>query len=125
MKMVIIDTNIIIRFLVRDSPILSKKAKEIFLNQNDILILDCVLLEVLYVLKSKIYNVQKVDGLNMIRKLKDYPNIHLENRELIELFIDIYKKNNISAIDSYLVARNHLKMNRVLTFDNKLKKLLI
>lgn len=123
--MVIIDTNIIIRFLVRDSPVLSKKAKEIFLNQNNILILDCVLLEVLYVLRSKIYNVHKEDGLNMIRRLKDYPNIYLENRELIELFIDIYEKNNISAIDSYLVARNHLKTDMVLTFDNKLKKLLI
>lgn len=123
--MVIIDTNIIIRFLVKDSPVLSKKAKEIFQNQNNILILDCVLLEVLYVLRSKIYKVHKKDGLIMIRRLKDYPNIHLENRELIELFIEIYEKNNISAIDSYLVARNHLKMNKVLTFDNKLMKLLV
>lgn len=55
--MIIIDTNIILRYLLKDSEKLSEKAIEI-IDNNKIYIPTEVIVEASYVLK-KIYNVKK------------------------------------------------------------------
>jgi len=123
--MVLIDTNIIIRILLNDNPLLFKKAKELIEKEEKLLVLDPIVFEVFYVLENKIYNTPKNEAVLSVRRFLKQKKVVLENKELIELTLEKYSTNNISIPDSYLLARSELNNDKLLTFDKKLNKLLV
>jgi predicted nucleic acid-binding protein len=123
--MVLIDTNIIVRILLNDNPLLFKRAKELIEKEEKLLVLDPIVFEVFYVLENNIYNTPKNEAILSVRRFLKQKKIVLENKELIELTLDKYNETNISVPDAYLLARNILNKDKVLTFDHKLNKLLI
>lgn len=123
--MVLIDTNIIVRILLNDNPLLFKRAKELIEKEEKLLVLDPIVFEVFYVLENNIYNTPKKEAILSVRRFLKQKKIVLENKELIELTLDKYNETNISVPDAYLLARNILNKDKVLTFDHKLNKLLI
>lgn len=123
--MVLIDTNIIVRILLNDNPLLFKKAKELIEKEEKLLVLDPIVFEVFYVLENKIYNTPKNEAVLSVRRFLKQKKVVLENKELIELTLEKYSTNNISIPDSYLLARSELNNDKLLTFDKKLNKLLV
>lgn len=123
--MVLIDTNIIVRVLLNDNPLLFKRAKELIEKEEEVLVLDPIVFEVFYVLENKIYNTPKNEAVLSVRRFLKQKKVFLENKELIELTLEKYSTNNISIPDSYLLARSELNNNKLLTFDKKLNKLLV
>lgn len=123
--MVLIDTNIIVRILLNDNPLLFKKAKELIEKEEKLLVLDPIVFEVFYVLENKIYNTPKNEAVLSVRKFLKQKKVVIENKELIELTLEKYSTNNISIPDSYLLARSELNNDKLLTFDKKLNKLLV
>lgn len=123
--MVLIDTNIIVRILLNDNPLLFKRAKELIEKEEEVLVLDPIVFEVFYVLENKIYNTPKNEAVLSVRRFLKQKKVFLENKELIELTLEKYSTNNISIPDSYLLARSELNNNKLLTFDKKLNKLLV
>lgn len=123
--MVLIDTNIIVRILLNDNPLLFKRAKELIEKEEKILVLDPIVFEVFYVLENNIYNTPKKEAVLSVRRFLKQRKVVLENKELIELTLDKYNETNISVPDAYLLARNILNKDKVITFDKKLNKLLI
>ena len=71
--MIIVDTNVILRYLLQDNEELSSKAIEI-IDNNEIFIPTEVIFEVSYVLK-KVYNVEKDKIFETIKLLLDMENI--------------------------------------------------
>lgn len=122
--MVLIDTNIIVRILLNDNPLLFKRAKELIEKEEKILVLDPIVFEVFYVLENNIYNTPKKEAVLSVRRFLKQRKVVLENKELIELTLDKYNETNISVPDAYLLARNILNKDKVITFDHKLNKLL-
>lgn len=123
--MVLIDTNIIVRILLNDNPLLFKRAKELIEKEEKLLVLDPIVFEVFYVLENKIYNTPKNEAVLSVRRFLKQNKVFLENKELIELTLEKYSTNNISIPDSYLLARSELNNDKLLTFDKKLNKLLV
>lgn len=123
--MVLIDTNIIVRILLNDNPLLFKRAKELIEKEEEVLVLDPIVFEIFYVLENKIYNTPKKEAVLSVRRFLKQRKVVLENKELIELTLDKYNETNISVPDAYLLARNILNKDKVITFDKKLNKLLI
>ena len=123
--MVLIDTNIIVRVLLNDNPLLFKRAIELIEKEEVVLVLDPIVFEVFYVLENKIYNTPKNEAVLSVRRFLKQKKVFLENKELIELTLEKYSTNNISIPDSYLLARSELNNNKLLTFDKKLNKLLV
>ena len=120
--MVIIDTNIILRYLLKDNEKLNQKANEI-IDNNEVMIPNEVIIEACYVLKS-LYKVEKEIIYTLVIELMALDNIHFENRSLIYETFKTYAKKNIDLIDCILYSYHLVEGVEVKTFDKKLEKLL-
>ena len=120
--MIIVDTNIILRYLLQDSEELSKKAIEI-IDNNEIFIPTEVIIEASYVLK-KVYNVEKEKIYEAIKLLIDMEDTNFQNKETIEMAFKTYMEKNLDIVDCMLYAYNKNENYDIKTFDKKLGKLL-
>ena len=120
--MIIVDTNIILRYLLQDSEELSEKATDI-IDNNEIFIPTEVIVEASYVLK-KVYNVEKEKIYEVIKQLINMEDIKFQNKGTIELAFKIYAEKNIDIVDCMLFAYNRNQKYDIKTFDKKLGKLI-
>ena len=120
--MIIIDTNIILRYLLKDSEKLSEKAIEI-IDNNKIYIPTEVIVEASYVLK-KIYNVKKEMIYKAVKLLIDMEDIEFQNKETIESAFKLYAKESFDIVDCLLFAYNKISNYEIKTFDKKLYNLI-
>ena len=120
--MIIVDTNIILRYLLQDSEELSKMAVEI-MDNNEIFIPTEVIVEASYVLK-KVYNVEKEMIYQAIKLLLNMDDIRFQNRETIELAFKIYSEKNFDIVDCMLFAYKKIENYDIKTFDKKLNNLI-
>ena len=120
--MVIIDTNIILRYLLNDDEKLSKKAADI-VDNNEVFIPNEVIIEACYVLK-KLYNVEKEIIYTLVIELMAQDNIHFTNRSLIYETFKAYSKKNLDLVDCILYAYSRTENQEIKTFDKKLERLL-
>ena len=120
--MTIVDTNIILRYLLNDNEEMNKEATDIIEN-NEIFIPTEVIVEASYVL-NKVYNVEKNDILNVVQQLLNMEGIVFQNKETIELAFKTYSKKNLDIVDCILFAYYKNEHLEVKTFDKKLAKLI-
>ena len=120
--MVIVDTNIILRYLLKDNEELYSKATKI-IDNNKVYIPTEVIVEVCYVLK-KVYNVSKEEIYDAVKQLVEYENVYFQNDETICFAFEIYSKKNFDIVDCLLYAYNKQENNMIYTFDKKLNNLL-
>jgi len=120
--MAIVDTNIILRYLLNDDEKLNKKAREI-IDNNDILIPNEVIIEACYVLK-KLYKVEKEIIYTLVIELMAQNNIYFTDRALIYETFKVYSKTNIDLVDCILYAYGKIEGQEVKTFDKKLENLI-
>ncbi len=120
----LIDTNIIIRFLVGDHEEHLKIATEIFTKienaQIKAEILDSVLMEAYFVL-VKFYKLPKNEVLEDLKKLIALKGITGDKILLLET-LNILLNKNIDFVDALICAKAKLYGYEKLSFDNDLKK---
>lgn len=119
----VIDTNLIIRFLVDTSK--EAQAVSSFFEKakpQSLEIPDIVLTEVTFVLLS-FYNLPKekvIDCLKAIITFKAF----IVNRGIWIKTIELFSENSISIVDAYLCARIEIGTNtKLYTFDKNLHKI--
>lgn len=118
----LLDTNLIIRFLVNDDPQKVSRVEKLLRDKNNTnILLDTIVAEIIWVLSSY-YSLKKVEVIEKIRAL-----IHLDTLEcnavLINKALSLWEENNISYIDSYLVAVAKLGNITLYSYDDKLKSI--
>ncbi len=118
----LLDTNLIIRFLVNDDTQKVKQVEKLLLNKNNInILLDTIIAEIIWVLSSY-YSLEKNEVIEKVRAL-----IHVDtvdcNAILINKALTFWEENNISYIDSYLVAVASLGKITLFSYDDKLKSI--
>lgn len=125
-RLIIIDTNIIIRFLLNDHPKLSPKAKIIFQKAEKgeikLYIDETIIAEVVWTLSS-FYKIKKIDIIDKLEKLLSQSWVENPKKKLILMAIELFKDFNLDYIDCWLfvVSKSlHLKLE---TFDKKLNKM--
>lgn len=116
----ICDANIILRYLLHDDEDLYNKANEIVLTHPQIPLL--VLSEVIYVLKS-VYKISRQEIAESLILLSD--EIVFEDNEITIKAINNFKEINMDFVDCYLLARNQICDDDIVTFDKKLHDKLI
>ena len=67
--MISVDTNVLLRYLLQDDKDQSPKANRLFSSTKKVLITDMVLVEALWTLKGKRYNLGKHDQLMVLSQL--------------------------------------------------------
>ena len=116
--MIVLDTNYILRFLIKDNDEMYEIAKEAIKN-NDCFIDNEVLAEVVFVL-MKVYNTSKSDIKNTLVKFLSFENIILNSKPTILKALELFDEKNIDFVDAILCAKS--KKYEVKTFDKKLNK---
>lgn len=120
--MIVIDTNIILRYLLNDNEELSKQAIDI-IDNNTILIPNEVIVEACYVLR-KVYNVEKEKIYEAVQSLMEIDNINFQNTNVVSLAFKTYATQNLDIVDCILYSYNRIEKYEVRTFDKKLNKLI-
>lgn len=115
----LIDTNLIIRFLVNDEPKKVSRVEKLLKGKNNKnILLDTVVAEIIWVLSSY-YSLEKNEIIKKIRALIHVDSIE-SNGFLISRALTIWGENNISYIDSYIAAVAELGNMQVYSYDKKL-----
>ena len=124
-KKILLDTNVIVRFLVRDNQEHFIKAVEVFQDIEELntqaYLMDFILAEVVYVLK-RIYKLDKKLISHTLQQLLMYPNLFLDNKLVAYEALSIYSDKNIDFADAYLCAKRKLEGYEIVSFDKDLKK---
>ncbi len=126
MRQVLLDTNIILRFLLNDHPTLSQKAKRVFRAAEKgrllLFINHTTFAEVFWVL-IKFYKIPKKEVLNILVDLLNFPNLNILSRRFIQETLFLLERFNVSYVDAYNIVYANQKDLELLTFDKKLHKI--
>ena len=121
-KTIVIDTNIVLRYLLSDDEKQSAEAATTIEN-NTVFIPNEVICEVCYVLDS-VYNAPKNEIKNAVQVLLDSDNIKFDNKQIIKQAFSLFASKKFDIVDCMLFAYYTVCNYEVKTFDKKLKKLI-
>lgn len=99
----LLDTNLVIRFLLKDIPNQAEAVRKILASDEEELVLtDVALAEIVWVLTSY-YQLPKTDVVDKLLDLLTLDTIHA-NKQVLYKALFLYKSLNIDFIDAYLAA---------------------
>ena len=122
-----LDTNVLVRFLVRDHETQFERARRLIKRevgaQEKVLISLLVLLETEWVLRSR-YGLQKNQIMDAISGLLDATELELEDEPTIEEALYLWKESTADFADCLIGAHNRrLGCRATATFDARAVKL--
>jgi len=124
-KVRVVDTNVILRYLLRDVEELYAKAEKIITETMNgktmIFIPQSVIAEVVFVLQ-KVYKVPRDEIASALEFFIQLRNCKIQDREIIKRATSIYKETNLSFVDALLCAFKVEKGYSLETFDEALLK---
>lgn len=125
MNKYILDTNFVLRFLLKDNAKQYKEAKEYFDKAIDgeitLILEQAAFTEIVFVLNS-FYKIDKAIFVPELREILAYKGIET-NIEALSLTLDLYLEHNMHIVDCLLLALSNLDSQSIPTFDKKLNKL--
>jgi len=118
--MLIVDANIVLRYLLFDNVELAEKASEIIEN-NKVFIPFEVAAEIVYVLE-KVYKVERPEISRSIKELLGSDNIQTYDSDVLNKALDIFSSKKIDFVDTLLCGYSLVRGEEVKTFDKKINK---
>ena len=124
--MIAVDTNIIIRFLVKDDDTQASKVFDRFkkaeANKETFFVTSVVVLEVIWVLES-VYEYSREEILSAMESLTRLTILRFENIDLIHDFFSFSKKSNHDLSDVLIgLCARYNGCDYTITFDKKASK---
>lgn len=117
----VIDTNLIIRFLLNDNPRQAASVKSLFSSQEKLHLPELIVAEVVWVLQS-VYKFPKSAIIEKLQQLIGL-NIFICNKKLLNRSLALYKEYPVSYIDAYLTAFSiESRLEGLYSFDKGLDK---
>ena len=122
-----LDTNVLVRYLVRDDEIQFEKARKLIKREvaagRRVFINQLVLLETEWVLRSR-YSLPKSLIIEAIAGLLDATDVRFEDEPAVEEAVFIWKDTTADFADCLIGARNRrLGCRATASFDSKASKL--
>ena len=122
-----IDTNILVRFLVRDDENQFEKARRLIRREiaagRRIFVNQLVLLETEWVLRSR-YGLHKIEIIEALSGLLDASDVQFEDEPAFEEALFVWKDVSVGFADCLIGARNkRLGCSATATFDLKASRL--
>ena len=124
--MIALDTNVLVRFLVEDDKVQSRRAKklveEAVMDDEDLFVADLVVVETVWVLKRS-YGLKKEAVAAVLRMLLGARNLRFESSDRVARAIDAYQKGR-GGFSDYLIREKaaEWECETVVTFDSVLQK---
>lgn len=89
--MIAIDTNVLLRYLLNDNQEHAKKAQELIKGEDIVLVTDVVLVETIWILKGKKYQLKKIDLIEVIQALFKESNIRFEHGQSVWMALNDFR----------------------------------
>jgi predicted nucleic acid-binding protein len=99
---VLLDTNVVIRHLTGDPPEMARRATRFLAANAELVLVDVVLAECVYVLQS-VYDVDRRGVAEMMRAALAMPMVSADT-ELLLRALEIYELDRLDFAEAYLVA---------------------
>ncbi len=120
---IFVDTNVFLRFFVKDVKSFYRKAKELFekAEKREVKLetSDLVIAEIVWVLESY-YGFSKVEIKEVVDTILETKNIKMANNARVKEAIGLYASEKMDFIDAYNIAYIKAKdYKKVATFDIK------
>ena len=115
MKKILIDANVILRYLLNDIEEQAVEAKKII--EIGAFTIPEVIAEVIYVLKS-VYKIERKEIGNAITSVLE--EIDIENKNIILKSVEIFSETNLDFVDCILISYNKIENVEIFSFDRKL-----
>ena len=120
--MLILDTNMILRFLLNDNEEMANKTAEI-ISTREILVLPEVIAEVVYVM-HKTYKNERDYTAKGITRFLNLSTVSAEHKDIIIKGLQYFADTSLDFVDCLLCAYHTEAGYEIGTFDNKLLKLI-
>lgn len=119
----LVDTNLLLRFLLKDNLAQFEAAKELITQSyGDLILPELAVAEVVWVLQS-VYKFKKEEVIEKIFELLKLRSL-VTNFSLLNDTLIIYQNHHISFVDAYLVAYcKYYKLAGIYSFDKDLDKI--
>ena len=121
-----LDTNILLRFLLKDNAVQVAKLRSYFLKAQQgaikIVILPQLVIEMEYVLR-KVYKYPKTALVEHLQNIVELSYIEIVDRQILYASVNLYKAYTIDFVDAYLFASAKANSAEVLSFDKDFTKI--
>ncbi len=121
------DTNTIIRYLVKDDPVLFSKAREFFdkvkNGSEKAIILESIIAECIYVF-IKIYKVPRNKAAGSLIDILHYKGIVNDDRAELIASLSFFANSSLDIVDCILLEKSKSGNRRLFSFDEELRKYL-
>ncbi len=118
--MVMLDANIVLRYLLNDDEQMASEA-ETAIKNNDVQVNIEIFAEVVYVLRG-VYHIDRTEISQCLLEL--LAEVTTPEPSVLRLGIKTYAEQNLDFPDCILYAYHKVKRYEIKTFDRKLNKLL-
>ena len=117
-----LDTNVVVRHLTGDPPELAARATEALQAETELLLVDLVLAECVYVLES-FYEVPRARVAELMRAVIAYPSIRTVDPQSLLRALEVYEVDRLDFAEAYLVAQAEATgVGVVLSFDKRIDR---
>jgi len=125
-KTYLLDTNVILRFLLNDHEEYSKQAKQIFkqiFETNTFGRINHVTIAETYFVLTRVYKIPRQEVIEKLILLFKLDNIKIYNKHLILKILTYLQQHSISFVDIYNLFYAVSQKAELATFDRRLKRL--
>ncbi len=117
-----VDTNVLIRHLTGEPPEMATRATQFLISEDELLVVDLVIAETVYVLES-FYEAPRPAIALAIRSLLAMESVVVVDAPLLLRAIDVYENDRIDFAEAYLVAcAETTGTARVASFDRSIDR---
>lgn len=121
-KAIVVDTNIIIRYLTGDDIAKAERFRSYLRKNRNLYVSDTVMAEIYYVLTTY-YAFSRQKALSWLTELIRHPSVQC-NESLLQEAIEIVSEYHVSFVDAYTAAlARTLTEGRLLSYDRDLSKI--
>lgn len=117
-----VDSNILIRHLTGDPPDQAKRATVFLREADNLVVVDLVVAEVVYVLES-VYELEREHVAELVRAILAFRAVVVSDLPLLLRALEIYEQRRIHFAESYLAACAELsEVGVVASFDRAIDR---
>ena len=122
MKVYFVDTNYILRLLLRDNESQFQTVFQLFEQAVDgkvLLISSVIVFFELYLVLSSVYKKDKISIVTHLNQVLGFNTIQFENQQTLEAALVLFEQNTIDLEDCFIIASAKQKKSILATFDQK------
>lgn len=116
-----VDTNVLVRLVVRDSPEQAHTALQLIRNNSPVHVQSTVMAEIAFVL-LRVYKRSRTTVAQTLTSILSSPRFIVEQRNVWALTLEIFSTTNLHIVDCHLAAHALIDRVAVHTLDQELTK---